>query len=171
MTFPVAHSSQIEIFAQIHSPGFEQGHIFHLRPGRSCCPGGGGTNRRMARQSWALGWGFAKPSFSLAQSSRMGISKGRISLWAASRAWRSLQAHPRGCRETAQGHQPQSSLAQGSTFPFPPVLIPNPSSWIDSLPITAISHPHTWLCSVEKKGIALIFQQFRARSPCWHREL
>lgn len=72
MMFPVAHSSQIEIFAKIHFPVFEQSHIFHLSPGRGCCPGGAGSNTRMAGQSWALGWGFAKPSLSLAQSSRVG---------------------------------------------------------------------------------------------------
>lgn len=47
----------------------------------------------------------------------MGISKAKISLWAAFRAWRSFQVHPRGCSETAQGHKPQTSLAQGSPFP------------------------------------------------------
>lgn len=37
-------------------------------------------------------------------------------------------------------------------FPLSPELIPNPANpQADSLPITAITHPHTWLCSVEKK--------------------
>lgn len=55
MTFPVAQSFQIEKFAQIHPTVFEQDHIFHLRPWRSCFPRGAGTN-----QAWILGWGFAE---------------------------------------------------------------------------------------------------------------
>lgn len=182
MTFPVAQSFQIEKFAQIHPTVFEQDHIFHLRPWRSCFPRGAGTN-----QAWILGWGFAellchpfpgRKAFLGRKQQDGGSSKAKISLWAAFRPWRSFQVHPRGCSETAQGHKPHTSLAQGSTFPFPPVLIPNPTNpqaggKPDSLPIMAINHPHTWLWSVEKKkkGIALIFQQFRARYPCWHKEL
>lgn len=143
------------------------------RPGRSCCPGAGGTNRGMARKSWvwdgvllsqafpwhkAAGWGSAKPKSHPGQPSGLGGASRHV---------------PGLAVKQHKGTSPRAALPKAPFPPFPQCLSQTPQAGgePDSLLITAITHPHTWLWSVEKKGIALIFQQFRARSPCWHGEL
>lgn len=48
-------------------------------------------------------------------------------------------------------HKPHTSPAQGSPFPQCLSQIQQAGGEPDSLPITAITHPHTWLWSVRKK--------------------
>lgn len=117
-------------------------------------------------------WLAEKPSST--ESSRMGISKAKISLWIysgqPSGVGGASTVHPQDskswCNQTPQGRKGKKQpLLKASLSPLPQlrsVLIPCSTSpqtrgKPDSLPITVISHPYMWLWSVEKET-GLIFQ-------------
>lgn len=77
---------------------------------------------------------------------------------------------PKVTREKAAFAQGFAVCARLCSVLIPHSTSPQTGGTPDSLPITVISHPYTWLRSVEKET-SLIFQYFMARYFCWQSEL
>lgn len=117
----------------------------------------------------AGGWGSSKPKchFGFTPGSLQGLVELPQYLPRTVRA--SAIKHPRVTREkklkASLSPLPLHHSALYLTSPCPQT-----GGKPDSLPIMVISHPYTWLWSVEKET-GLIFQQFMARYSCWQKEL
>lgn len=116
------------------------------------------------------GWGSAKPKshFGFTVGGHQGLEKLPQYILRAVRTGAIKQ--PKVTREKAAFAQGFAVCARLCSVLIPHSTSPQTGGTPDSLPITVISHPYTWLRSVEKET-SLIFQYFMARYFCWQSEL